>query len=249
MKILKSAGKFEVLTKPQDVISSIAMAARTCYKSEEFSTPETDKKLVKMLVEKNHSAMLEFSDMTVKFSGCSRGLTHELVRHRLCSFAQESTRYVDESNFEVVVPPHKDETEEILDDVEVVDCEGFNLVEWFESNENAYRTLRASGWKPEDARQVLPTAIKADIVVKANMREWRHIFDMRCSQFAHWEIREVMLKLLAWCKENIPVIFDDFHFFKTEAEIAYAAKVMSKKVLLAEINKYKEVYGNLFLEE
>lgn len=215
MKILKDAGTFEILYKTDNAIEMIAKAARTCYKSEDKATPENDIRLVKNLLNRGHEAMIEFADMIVKFTNVSRGFTHELVRHRVASYAQESTRYVDEYDFEVVVPPHRDEKEPL-------DYHGqgepWGLISVFEDAEKAYGLLRDRRWKPEDARQVLPTGIKSDIVIKANMREWRHIFKMRCDKFAHWEIRAVMLKLLDWCKENIPVIFDDFHFFQLKNE-------------------------------
>lgn len=225
MKILKNDGKFEVLTKPEDVIRDIATAARTCYQSQDKATHDTDKKLVKNLMNRGHFAMFEFSHLNVRFSDVSRGFTHEMVRHRLASFAQESTRYVDESDLHVVVPPHKDENEGLGD---IVNNE-FELtpMDLFGGIQESYKKLREKGWKPEDARQVLPIATRSQIVVGANIREWRHIFLMRCDKFAHWEIRAVMLKLLKWCQENIPLVFDDFKFFKTEDGKEYARPVMS----------------------
>lgn len=214
MEILKNAGTFKVLSKTEDVISQIARTARTCYQSDEFAQEGKNTKLIKNLMKRGHFAMIEFADMTVQFNNVSRGFTHEMVRHRLCDFAQESTRYVDESDFKVVVPPHKDEHKAIVDISPLDEHEHYQitLADWFRCNEDAYRSLRKAGWKPEDARQVLPIAIKSQICVKANLREWRHIFDMRCDKPAHWEIRGVMLDLLKWCKENIPLIFDDYDF-------------------------------------
>ena len=232
MKILKNSGTFEVLTKPENVIDDIAEAARTCYQSQDKSSPENDLKLVKNLMNREHFAMFEFSNMNVKFHYVSRGFTHEMVRHRLCSFAQESTRYVDESDLHVVVPPHKDEREAVIDDVNGPGSYG--MTDHFTEVERVYCDLRQAGWKPEDARQVLPIATKSQIVVGANIREWRHIFSMRCDHFAHWEIRGVMLKLLKWCQENIPIVFDDFHFFKTEDGKDYARTVTP-------FNKLKEL--------
>ena len=214
MRILKMAGSFEILSEPKDIIQKISSAARTCYQSEKFASKEKNIKLVRNLLKRGHHAMLEFADMSVQFNNICRGFTHEMVRHRLCSYAQESTRYVDESDFKVVVPPHKHETARIitltLPNKEKITV---SLREWFELNEQAYRSLRDAKWKPEDARQVLPIATKSQIVVKANVREWRHIFHMRCDKFAHWEIRGVMLQLLNKCKQEIPLIFDDFKFY------------------------------------
>lgn len=240
MEILKDAGTFEVLTKPEDVISQIARAAETCYQSQDKASPERDIKMVKSLIKRRHMAMIEFADMTVRFDLISRGFTHEDVRHRLCSFAQKSTRYVDESEFQVVVPPHHD-----IDEQFDVSHEGtLSLRQWFQMNEEMYRALRKNGYKPEDARQVLPIAIKSQIVQKANLREWRHIFKMRCDKFAHWEIRGVMLRLLTWCKDNIPVIFDDFHFFVDDGK-QYAAQVLPASMLRRYIREYQWAGGVL----
>ena len=233
MKILKDQGQFEILRVSNDVIGEIAEAARTCYQSQDKTSQENDLKLVKNLITRGHSAMLEFSSMTVKFTNCSRGMTHEMVRHRLCSFAQESTRYVDESDFEMVVPPHRDENYDHhlpASDLFVGIGGSYNLPvkDWLTANERMYTQLRKDGWKPEDARQILPNALKSEIVVKANMREWRRIFYFRCDRYAHWEIRSVMLKLLKYCKENIPLLFDDFFFFTTDDGQEYAKQVMTE---------------------
>lgn len=235
MKVLKKEGKFEILSKTEDVIWQIANAARTCYKSNDKQSEENDLKLVKNLLTRGHYAMIEFADMTVKFDDVSRGFTHELVRHRLASFAQESTRYVNESDLHVIVPPHKDENERTIDNLDGLTL---SLTNWFACNEQAYRDLLSAGYKPEDARQVLPTATKAPICIKANLREWRQIFTMRCDKFAHWEIRDVMLDLLKYCKENIPLIFDDFHFFKTESGQEYARPIVSEVNLKDIIEHY-----------
>jgi len=220
MKILKNAGEFEVLSKTEDIISSIANAARTCYQSQDKSTPENDIKLVKNLITRGHGAMIEFADITIKFKNVSRGLTHELVRHRVASFAQKSTRYVDEEEFELVFPPNLDKDRLIIDGLDLT------IEDICNQNELVYRNLRVLGYKPEDARQFLYTAETAEIVMKVNLRELRHIFTMRCDYFAHWEIRTIMLDLLKWCKENIPVIFDDFKFLKLN-NIDYARPILS----------------------
>lgn len=173
------------------------------------------------------------------------GNTHEMVRHRLASYAQESTRYVDEKDFEFVVPPYRDEDEGSIDlsfylkDEDSKELSFRNILRFIGT---AYRSLRNKGWKPEDARQILPTALVAQIVVKASIREWRHIFTMRCDKFAHWEIRAVMLNLLKWCKENIPVVFDDFQFFTTADGVEYARPVMSAFNIAERIAEYSEHY-------
>jgi thymidylate synthase ThyX len=93
-----------------------------------------------------------------------------------------------------------------------------SLEEWIDLNEQAYQSLRNIGWPAEDARQILPIGIDAPINIKADLREWRHIFSMRTSKKAHWEIRGVMCNLLVEVKQRIPLIFDDFEYKETHFE-------------------------------
>lgn len=243
MKILKDAGDYEITRISEFPIKDIADAARTCYQTQDKSNKESDYNLVKRIMSREHDAMLEFADMTVRFDLICRGFTHEDVRHRLSNFAQESTRYVDESDFLCVVPPHKDDERKTIHEVSIpgsINKSYISLYDWFKMNEDMYRSLRENGWKPEDARQVLPIAIKSQIVHKANMREWRHIFKMRCDKPAHWEIRGVMCKLLKHLKSFVPLLFDDFHFRMDKIKGEYAVKVLS-------VNQLKEHIENFIL--
>ena len=199
-------------------LKRIEKAGRTCYQSEKKPvTNETAGKFVKMLLSRGHESVLEHTSLTVKFQNLSRGFTHEIVRHRLASFSQESTRYVDYAkkgtgpdlaHFQTkcVAPPHRDENQR----VKLSDGREMNLKEMYTEVEDFYRGLRLAGWLPEDARQILPTGLAAEIVVTANWREWRHIFKMRTSQFAHWEIRGVMNRLLTELQRVLPAVFGDF---------------------------------------
>ncbi len=147
------------------------------------------------------------------------GNTHEMVRHRLVAYTQESTRYVDESNFRVVVPPDKDPQKKIVTlGLPNGDKSEVSFEDWVNLNEQMYRGLRKAEWVPQDARQTLPIGIKSQIVATANFREWRHIFTLRCSPKAHWEIRRVMTNLLKEVKERVPVIFDDFEILEEGAQ-------------------------------
>lgn len=221
MKILKNAGSFEILTPEKELkeqLLRIEKAGRTCYQSEKGEINlETAHKFVKMIIKRGHESVLEHSNMTVQFNNVSRGFTHEQVRHRLTAISQESTRYVDYARqgegpdldkFELkcVIPPHCDETVKI----DLGDGRKMSAQEMFQEYEKFYRALRKSGWLPEDARQVLPIGTKSQIVISANFREWRHIFELRTSKFAHWEIRKIMGDLLEKAKKIIPGIFDDF---------------------------------------
>lgn len=221
-KILQNAGSYKILAimmgaNGENPLQVIETAGRTAYQSRDKITDESALKFAKALRVRGHESVFEHSSMTVEFNDVSRGLTHELVRHRLAAYTQESTRYVDEKEFRVVAPPNKD-AEEKLVELTLPGSENSGLKvslkvsfkDWIELNEQMYKGLRAAGWVPQDARQVLPTGIKSQIVITANLREWRHIFKMRCAIDAHWEIREVMVKLLKEVKEKISILFDDF---------------------------------------
>jgi len=221
MKILKNAGSFNILTPVKELeeqLLRIERAGRTCYQSEiKEINRETAEKFVKMLIKRGHESVLEHSYLTVQFNNLSRGFTHEQVRHRLTAVSQESTRYVDYAKegegidldrFELkcIVPPHLDERKK----VDLGDGRKMSAEEMLQEYENFYRALRKSGWLPEEARQLLPIGVKSQIVISANFREWRHIFEMRTSRFAHWEIRKVMGDLLQELKGIIPGVFEDF---------------------------------------
>ena len=227
MKVLKGAGNFVILTPEEELrnqLLRIEEAGRTCYQSKKKEiTRESAGKFVRMLLKRGHESVIEHTCMTVQFNNVSRGFTHEIVRHRLCAFSQESTRYVDYAKegegvdlekfqLKCVVPPHRDENEKVC----LEDGRTLSISEMFAEYEKFYRALRGAGWPPEDARQVLPIGIKSQIVVSANFREWRHIFLMRTDKAAHWEIRRLMGSLLERVQKIIPGVFDDFVFTGTD---------------------------------
>ena len=213
-QILKDAGSYRILSlmipKNQTPLELIEEAGRTAYQSRDKINEGSAKKFVEMIIKRGHESVIEHSAMTVEFNNISRGFTHEIVRHRLASFTQESTRYVDESNFKVVIPPTKEDSEKVVE-LTMPDGQKVNVsfADWVELNEQMYRGLRNADWVPEDARQILPIGIKSQIVVTANLREWRHIFLLRTNPRAHWEIRRVMTNLLNEIKGIVPIIFDD----------------------------------------
>jgi thymidylate synthase (FAD) len=241
MKILRNAGTHKILAimqpfkegsmTPGSPLELIELAGRTAYQSRDKITPDSAERFVRRIIERKHESVLEHSAMTVEFNNVSRGFTHELVRHRLASFTQESTRYVDESDFEVVVPPHRNDVlnttadleSNILDIDYVSEIDGdkhpISVDDWLLINESVYRQLRKAGWAAQDARQVLPIAIKSQIVCTANFREWRHIFQERTAQAAHWEIRRVMIALWADVLDAVPHVFNDIQpeFTRQEA--------------------------------
>lgn len=226
MKLLQNAGTFDILTPINQLSNQLKMiekAGRTCYQSENKEiTQKTAERFVKMIMRRGHYSVIEHSQLIIRFNNLSRGFTHEQVRHRLTGISQESTRYVDYAGegkgvdldrfqLHFIMPPHKDP----LDPVMVGEVGGFDfgLLEpqyMVEIIEGFYRALRRAEWVPEDARQFLPIGTRSQIVISANLREWRHIFHMRTSKAAHWEIRGVMCDLLERIQRLIPVIFDDF---------------------------------------
>lgn len=190
----------EILQYPENALWLIEIAARTCYKSNARVQSGSDVELVKKLFARGHMAMVEFGDLTVRFT-TNRGVTHELVRHRLCSFAQESTRFVRyDDKMEFIKPVWWQSSNAVQKEAFLEQCV---------SSEQCYNTLLESGWSPQQAREVLPNALKTEIVVKANLREWRHIFSLRCSKAAHPQIRALMQGLLDELKTVVPIIFDD----------------------------------------
>jgi len=174
---------------------------RICYKSEAKITDDSYEGFLRARMSEKHEAMFEHSMMTVKFI-CDRGISHELVRHRLAAFAQESTRYCNykSSGIMVICP------EEIRGD-----DEAFNV--WLEGRHADQREyeyyVNVKGFKPQIARNCLPTCVKTEIAVTANWREWRHIFHMRTPLTAHPQMQELMIPLLADAKNLIPVMFDN----------------------------------------
>ncbi len=211
VKIIEQS--YEIITNLDGlvILKNIEKAARTCYKSENMITEdgESAKRLVSVLVKRGHTAMLEFGgNIHVKII-CNRGLTHELVRHRLCSYAQESTRYCDYSK-----DKHGNEITVILplSFGNRVTYEKHKYEIWESAMnvaEDYYFRLRKLGVAPQIARGVLPIDIKTEINVSANPTQWRHIFKLRTSPAAHPQIRAIMLGILKDFKEKIPIVFDD----------------------------------------
>lgn len=205
MKLIESY--YEILTQiTGNELKELEKAARTCYKSEDYITDDgkSAEKLISTLIKNGHEAMLEHKSLSVKFV-CDRAISHELVRHRIASFAQESQRYCNYSkskfNAEItfIVPWWLHEEDKGYSDWKNA-CQ---------HAEDAYFDLLNEGWTPEQARGVLPNATKTEIVVTANYREWRHILKLRTDIAAHVDMRYIMTLLAMELKEKIPIVFDD----------------------------------------
>ena len=204
MKIIKPS--YEIMTKinREEILKTLEMAGRTCYKSEDKITEESASKFVKVLIKSGHEAMIEHYSLTMKII-CDRGVTHEIVRHRVASYAQESTRYCNYGQdkfgrqITVIEPSFFVGNEE-------------NYYFWKESCEWAeeyYFKLLENGATPQEARSVLPNSLKTEIIVTMNMRELRYFLRLRSAKVAHPQIREIAIPLLEELKEKLPEIFGD----------------------------------------
>jgi len=194
-----------------EMLKRIERAGRTCYKSEDKATEDSAIRFVKRILTPDssgarHESVIEHEKVTVRIV-CDRGVTHEIVRHRLVSFSQESTRYCDyhkAGEIRVVEPCFWPERR-----LGISNPDRELWLSAMEFAESVYNKLRESGARPEQARSVLPNSLKTEIVVTANLREWRHIFKLRTSARAHPQMREIMIPLLYQFKGRIPVVFDD----------------------------------------
>ena len=204
MKIIKPS--YEILTPLdwlQTQVEIIEKAGRVCYKSEDKMTDDSALPFACKLANVNkHESVIEHSSLTVRFI-CDRGVSHELVRHRLASFSQESTRYCNYS---------KDKFGEEITVIEPLfwkpDTAAWH--EWrmaCEFAEKSYFELLRYGCKPQEARSVLPNSLKTEVVVTANFREWRHILKLRCAENAHPQIREIMIPLRNLLADQLPGLF------------------------------------------
>lgn len=224
MKIIKAG--YEIMTPISEngieELKFIEKVARTCYKSEDKITEDGSSavKMVSNLVKSGHEAMLEHGGMTVKFT-VDRGISHEIVRHRIASFAQESTRYCNYSKgkfggeLTFIQPPFVSD-----EDVE----------KWYSENENEWWKIPTVQWNwlmsaniaeenylecinkdlpPQLARDILPTSLKTEVVMTANWREWRHFLKLRAAKDAHPQMQEVAVPLLYKMNDTIPVLFHD----------------------------------------
>lgn len=222
MKIIKPSYEIINIEKINGIaiLKDIEKVGRTCYKSEENITEESASKFVDMIIKRGHEAMIEHNSISVRFI-CDRGVSHELVRHRLASFAQESTRYCNyskdkfENEITVIKPCWLNETPNELLQLRNSrhpchkNMGSFNWVSAMQECENRYLTLLKLGWAPQEARSVLPNSLKTEIVMTMNLREWRHFFKLRCDNAAHPQMRELILPLLCEMSDLIPVVFDD----------------------------------------
>jgi thymidylate synthase (FAD) len=208
MRIINPSHRFETSIVGENgraILDLIERAARTCYKSEGKMTAESAGEFVRKLVQvRKHVSVIEHAVVTVRFI-CDRGVSHEIVRHRLAAYSQESTRYCNYSKDQfgkeiTVIRPF------------LLAENSIRFMQWkfaCETAEASYFALLEQGASPQEARAVLPNSLKTEIVMTANMREWRHVLLLRCSRAAHPQMRELMLPVLAEFKQHLPELFED----------------------------------------
>ena len=186
-----------ITPNPEKVIEK---AGRTSYQSFNRMGEGSEKKFIRMIINLGHLSVIEHAVASFRIKDVSRSLTHQLVRHRLASFTQKSQRYVDEKHFTFVEPPKIEENPEAHK----------IYLDFMESVRETYRKLRDLKIPKEDARFVLPNATTTEIVITANLREWRHIVELRGSKHAQWEIRRMTIEILKILKREAPTVFEDF---------------------------------------
>jgi thymidylate synthase (FAD) len=178
----------------------IEEAGRTCYLSLSKITDDSERNFIRSAIKRGHHSILEHASASFRILGASRSFTHQLVRHRIASFSQQSQRYVDEAEFNYIVPPDIAGNEAAL----------ALYREFIENSRNTYAKFRELGIKKEDARFILPNALESQIVFSANFREFRSVFNLRLDKAAQWEIRRVCLEMLKILQEKAPSVFGDY---------------------------------------
>lgn len=206
MKIIKPFHKLFLPMSGHDICKHLEMCGRVCYKSEDKITENSYEKFLKSIIKRGHESVLEHAFFTVIFR-CDRITSQSIVRHRIASYSQESTRYCNYAN---------DKFGNELTFIEIP-CELFSngiagqkkIERVLEICENTYLGLIDAGVTPEIARDVLPNSLATTLVMTANIREWRHFFKLRTSSAAHPQVRELVIPLLKEVQDQIPILFDD----------------------------------------
>ena len=204
MKIIKPSVEVLDDLDGNEILRKIERIGRVCYKSEEKIASESSKVFIANILKSGHESVIEHEKVSVRFI-CDRGVSHEIVRHRIASYSQESTRYCNYSKdkfgkeITVIKPLFWED-----------DSQEYKV--WYDTMlhlEQAYQQLIQMGAKPQEARSILPNSLKTEIVVTMNLREWRHFFKLRTAANAHPQMREIACMALDKLRSEIPIIFDD----------------------------------------
>ncbi len=204
MKIINASYEILTLVNHDEILKKLELIGRVCYKSEDQISDNSASGFIKRIIKSGHESVIEHFSISVKFI-CDRGVSHEIVRHRIASFSQESTRYCNyikdkfDNQITFIKPCFWNESSQ-------------NYEIWRETvqtSEKNYFELIRNGAKPEEARSILPNSLKTEIVVTMNLREWRHFFKLRTSSKAHPQMRELTIPLMNELQVLLPEIFFD----------------------------------------
>lgn len=204
MKVIKPSVEIIDMLDSSSILKKIELAGRVCYKSEDKITKGSTAKFINTIIKNGHESVLEHASITVKFI-VDRGVSHEIVRHRIASYSQESTRYCNYSN------------DKFGNEITVIEpcyyppgTTGYEI--WYSACKTAeqyYSTMLEGKATPQEARAVLPNSLKTELVMTANIREWRHFLKLRTSSASHPQMVEIANMLLDKFKRSIPILFDD----------------------------------------
>lgn len=206
MKIIKPSAEILDDLDATSILKKLELCGRICYKSEDKITNESAVKFINSILKNGHESVIEHFSLTVKFI-VDRGVSHEIVRHRIGSYSQESTRYCNysqdkfENEITVIEPLFFDESSSEYK-IWKNSCE---------QSEKSYFDLLSKGVTPEQARTVLPNSLKTELIKTANLRSWRHFLKLRTAENAHPQIREVSRILLSKLFFKLPTIFQDIN--------------------------------------
>lgn len=204
MRIIEPSVIIESKITQEEAMSIIEQAGRVCYKSEDKISEGSSEKFIRSILKRGHESVIEHVAITVRVI-CDRGVTHEIVRHRIASYSQESTRYCNYT------------TEKFSNELTVIkplfwenDSERYTIwKECMQNCEKAYFALVYSGASPQEARSVLPNSLKTEIIMTMNFREWRHFFSLRCSKAAHPQMQQIANMILQQFKEKYPLFVEN----------------------------------------
>ena len=205
MKVIQPGVYIESDISEDDAIMLIEKAGRVCYRSENKIKRDSGKTFIRNILKRGHESVIEHVSVTVRVI-CDRGVSHEIVRHRIASYSQESTRYCNYSDdkfgneITVVMPCFFNDDE----------CYGYKV--WYDAcqfAEDAYFELLRHGVSPQEARSVLPNSLKTEMFITMNLREWRHFFRLRCSHAAHPQMRQIANMILNQFKQLFPLFVED----------------------------------------
>jgi thymidylate synthase (FAD) len=204
MQIIPASTEILDEIDPARMMRNIEKIGRICYKSEDKMTSDSSERFIKNIIKSGHESVIEHEKISVRFI-CDRGVTHEIVRHRIASYSQESTRYCNYTK-----EKFGSELTFIKPCFWAEGSDNYQIwVKQMQAAEDGYNALIKNGATPEEARSILPTSLKTELAVTMDLREWRHFFKLRAATRSHPQMREVVLPLLERFKELLPAIFCD----------------------------------------